>query len=163
MPTNRCTLSCAAKTRHTKCHLNVVNRGRERTLPNKKRIIITCIVVLLAAAYLTSYLHVRRHRLSVEHVGSVLLFESDEQAQRWLTMFHAERDTIPLMYGDSAPLYLFFWPAIQIDSASSGRKIASPFENVKTYKIPTTGRGSQHSPRDTPSKAADGLTGNAQE
>ncbi len=133
------------------------------TLSNKKRTIITCIIVLLAAAYLTSYLHVRRHRLSLEHVGSVVLFESDEQAQRWLTMFQAERDTIPLLYGDSAPLYLFFWPAIQIDSASSGREIASPFENVKTYKIPPTGRGSQQSPGPYPSRAADGLTGNAQE
>lgn len=120
-----------------------VSRMNDMKSSRRKYYIIYLAVALFFIGYLISYFYVRQYRLSLQYVGSTMLFSSQEEAQQWLNEFNTERDKCGLMYGENPLIYLFYWPVIQIDSLISGRKIESPywgmtypFARVTAYRVP---------------------------
>jgi len=116
------------------------------TITKKKRLRMASVIASLAAgAYLVGYLCVRQHRLSFEFMASRMAFESNEQAQKWVDEFHEGHQPPALVYDDNEALYLFFWPAIHIDSFISKRSLRSPF-SMPPCATPSTQTGSQKAP-----------------
>lgn len=103
--------------------------------PKKTKIIIFCIILAVLITYTASYLGLRHHRLSIDYIGSRMIFESTEQASEWNARFTTHQADSSLIYDDSNVLYVVFWPAIQIDSATTGRSIDSPHDSLK-YSVP---------------------------
>ena len=64
-----------------------------------------------------------------------MIFDSSEQATEWQSRFRQHQSESPLNYKDSSSLYVLFWPAIQIDSAVTGRSVDLPHETL-SYSIP---------------------------
>jgi hypothetical protein len=104
-------------------------------LTKKNKIIAACVIIAGIITYSTSYLVSRHHRLSYEFLGSRMIFDSSEQASEWQSRFREHQSESSLDYKDSSSLYVLFWPAIQIDSALTGRSVDSPNEAL-SYSIP---------------------------
>lgn len=117
-----------------------VKKKGDVDLTKERLILITLVaLILVLGAYLTTYSALRQHRLSFEYAKGRMLFNSIDEAHHWRDSLGTNRDTTPLLYEDSAWLYIIFWPAIQIDSAISGREVDPPgfFGMVKPYKVPS--------------------------
>ena len=128
---------------------------------DKKRFTITCVISAIAlGAYLAGYLCVRNHHLSFQYLRRGL-FRSTQEAEEWVANFPAERDSTPLGDYNNEWLFVFFWPAIQIDSLASGRQVSSPFSIIKPYRPPKTNTVSLESDEEAtlkPKKVPEGVS-----